>query len=95
MARANGAYNNVTAYIKSISIFGDMVVEFNASMNTNFSFSEVNMSLVDIYIIPSDREDDFDIKKVNFTWELIKVTNSQHHYKLIWDYPLEISPNTE
>ena len=43
---------NVTAYIHSVSIFGEMEIRFNASMFTNFNFSLLNASLVDIYVIP-------------------------------------------
>jgi hypothetical protein len=85
----------VTAFIKSISIFGEMDLEFNASMNRDFNVSLVNTSLVDMYIEPYDRDEDFNMSLVNFTWKLVNTTSNHQFYKLNWTSPYDISPFAE
>ena len=49
--------NNVTAYIKSISVTGEMLIQFNATMLTNFNLTLVNKTNVDIYVVPASERD--------------------------------------
>lgn len=64
----------MTAFIKSISVFGEMEIEFNGTMSKDYNFSQVNTSLVDMFIDPSGRLEDYNMSLVNFTWELINRT---------------------
>ena len=88
---------NVTAYIKSISIFGDMIIEFNASMFTTFDYALLNSSLVDMYIIPNDPQDGFNVSWINFTWTLTNFTEYKNHMhiKLNFTNTTAISINLE
>lgn len=83
---------NLTAYIESISVFGEMRIKFNTTINMDFNMSHVNNSLVDMYVEPYGRSPDYNMTKLNFTWTLVNVSNYYHDYKIKWFHPLEISP---
>ena len=56
-----------------------MLIQFNASMFTNFNFTLVNETNVDIYVMPaSDRDQDatFNVSTVNLTWYLQNYTDT-------------------
>jgi hypothetical protein len=86
---------NVTSFISSISVFGEMEVEFNGTMNTNFSRSLMNISLVDMYIEPYNRNETYNMSLLNFTWNLTQVFPSSFWFKLNFSHPYEISPFSE
>ena len=86
---------NVTAYIHSISIFGEMEIRFNATMFTDFNFSELNKSLVDIYIIPNNPEPDFNMSHLNFTWNLTYYNDKVMRIQMNFTHPKDISLNLE
>lgn len=65
-----GDGKNVSAYIHSISIYGEMEIRFNASMFTEFNHSWLNESFVDMYMIPTDPDDGYNISRWNFTWNV-------------------------
>jgi len=70
---------NVTAYIKSISITGEMEILFNASMLTTFNYTLLNETNFDIYVIPAKGREDFDdfnLSDVNLTWSLVNYTDN-------------------
>ena len=86
---------NVTAYIHSISIFGEMEIRFNATMFTDFNFSTLNSSLVDIYVIPFNPEPDFNMSHVNFTWNLTYYQDDVMRIQMNFSHPKSISLNLE
>lgn len=73
-----GERKNVTAYIDRITVYGEMTIKFNASMNTLFNFSHFNQSIVDIYINPTvipEARRNFSYPSLNISsWELKNFT---------------------
>ena len=54
----------------------------------------INQTVLDIYIVPSeDRayEEDFNVSKVNLTFDVVKYEQDELDIQLKFDYPLEIS----
>lgn len=85
--------HNVTAYIHSISVYGELEVRFNASMFTNFNFSILTPELLDIYLEPSySLPVDFNMSSINFTWNLTYYKDRVMRFKLHWNDPDAISP---
>lgn len=72
-----------------------MEIRFNASMFTNFNFSMLNASLVDIYIIPFAPGPDFNMSHLNFTWNLTYYEEDVMRIQLNFEYPKSISLNLE
>ena len=82
-----------------------MKIEFNVSMATNFSHSNINSSNVDIYIIqakdPDADEDSESVNEheyhnqaslVNLTWEVVEYVGRELEIQLYFDNYVEISP---
>ena len=86
---------NVSAYIKSLSVTGDLEIEFNSTMFTYFNFSELNSSFVDIYVeAAEDRWDypGFNMSSLNLTWSLLSYEQSTMVIKIKFNDPYSLSP---
>jgi hypothetical protein len=62
---------NCTATIESITALGEMKIRFNTSMITTVNLTELNSTVLDMYIIPAlerHQENAFNISKLNFTF---------------------------
>lgn len=73
-----------------------MTIEFNSTMSTNFNFSLINKTTVNIYIDPQI-DDDLTIKdrlrsNLNLTWELVDFKSQQMLIQVNFSDPIEISP---
>lgn len=70
---------NCAAFIESISVTGEMLILFNATMLTDFNLTFVNHTNVDIYVVPAmdrDKHDNtFNEITVNFTWHVLNYTD--------------------
>ena len=65
---------NVSASITHISSIGEVAIEFNSTMRTEFNQSWINSTTIDMYIKPDKyrmQEDDFKTEDLNFTWEFV------------------------
>ena len=83
---------NVTAFIDSISIFGEMEIEFNSTMFNNFNWTEfMNKTWIDCYLVPYDPADSLNWTKVNFTWHVYDYQPSRLFVRLKWEDPTYIS----
>lgn len=83
------------AKIKSIDIFGEMIVEFNQTMNKDANVSTLNESTVDIYIEPFYDEDTSLVERMkhgmNLTWNLTKIYDNRLYFKLRFENPVVLS----
>jgi len=62
---------NCTASIFSISARGQLDIRFSTEMLTTINLTQVNTTMIDIYIVPAENRhlsDGFNITKLNFTW---------------------------
>jgi len=72
-----------------------MEIRYNASMFTDFNFSLLNSSTVDIYIIPYDPKPDFNMSHLNFTWSLAFYEIDVMLIQMNFSHPKDISLNLE
>jgi hypothetical protein len=90
---------NTTAFIESISVKGLMQIKFNFEMMTGFNLTLLNSSLINMYVIPIDArhlEDlNFNISKLNFTWEPVSFKKDVLEIQLYFECPTCISPNLQ
>ena len=65
----------MSAKITKISVVGVVEIEFNSSMLTEgLDLKHINSTVLDIYVAPAlnrHLKDNFDIKKLNLTWEAV------------------------
>ena len=86
---------NVSARVASISSLGEVVIEFNATMDDSVNLTMLNSSVLDLYIVPAlsrEGEEDFNLSQVNFTWVVTKFESPELELKLNFSYPLFVSP---
>lgn len=85
-----------------------MEIRFNSTMFTDFNFSQLGPSTLDIYVEPSyTLPKDFNLSRLNFTWKLEYYKNQPNATDLLrgdpfskaamgirmnWSDPLAISP---
>ena len=65
---------NCTASIESVSARGELSVRFSHEMQTHMNLTQLNSTILDLYIIPSlDRHKvtDFKLSNLNFTWTTV------------------------
>ena len=65
-------------------------------MNTDLNISWINNSNTQIYVLPQDNrqsENDFNNSKLNLSWITHSYYNDTMEINIIFDYPMEISPN--
>ena len=74
----------IIAKIESISHLGLVVVEFSESLNTNYSKTDLNASMIDINIVP---------KNVNLTWTVSEIESRKMSFQINFSEPSEISPS--
>jgi len=79
-----GTGKNVTAFIDKISIFGEVDIEFNATMFNTFNYTMVNNTWIDVYLIPEDPASNYNWTLANFTWELIDYSPNVMRIKIKW-----------
>ena len=84
----------VTARIQQMSIFGLMEVRFNATLNQEMNMTNVNRTVVDIYLVPFGREINDTDHSLNFTWELVNVTEFSMWIQLNFSSPQLVSSLT-
>ena len=83
---------NVTAYIDKISIFGEMEIQFNSTMASDFNWTlMMNDSWIDIYLIPEDPPNPMNLTKINFTWEVYDYQPDRLYVKITWNDAASIS----
>jgi hypothetical protein len=78
-----------------LTAFGDLRISFNASMNPNVNITQIDDSVLSLYIIPADGRDtelDFNASSLNFTWKVTDFTAKYMDIKLNFSSPLSISP---
>ena len=88
----------VTAFIKEITPIGEVLIEFNTSMNDKFNLSMINSTSVEIDLVLSiDRIDDttFNQSKLQFEWHPVSFEDKLLKLQILFEYPLLISPNVE
>ena len=64
-------------------------------MKTNFNLSFINNSNTDVYVKPAngrDKDEGFNLSKLNLTWNLISFVNNKMILSLNFSSPLDISP---
>ena len=65
----------LTANINDIDNMGKVTLRFNQPIN-NVSFQDINKTVLDLYVLPANNrhldEEQFDLKKLNFTWKLME-----------------------
>ena len=86
---------NVSAFIKSLSVMGDLEIEFNSTMFTFFNFTELDSSVVDIYVVPAEDRWDypgFNMSSLNLTWSLESYQTSTMKIKIKFNDPYSLSP---
>ena len=87
----------VSAYIKSISILGDMVIKFSHPMQTTFNLTLYNETIIEMYILPAkDRHlDDGFEGNLNFTWNVTDFYVDEMKIKINFTDPYAISLGIE
>jgi hypothetical protein len=85
-----------------MSNIGELTVVFSTKMKTQYiDLSWLNNTIMDLYIEPAenrDQDDGFDVKSVNFTWNVTEYGDledssvSKMVFMILFDHPLEISP---
>ena len=84
------------AQIDSISTVGILSVTFNYDMLTNFNLSQLNSSIIDIYMVPANQrhleEQNFNMSQLNFTWEVESFEIRTMVIKLNFSCSMCISP---
>ena len=84
--------------IDFISVFGEVDISLN---NTQFEprqdvrLSEVNSSVIDIYVIPTYNWTDWygtGESRLNFTWTLVELTRAKMRIKMNFTDPTAVSP---
>ena len=89
----------ITARIKSISEFGEVVIQFSEDMNwDSFNWTNINDTVFDIYInytrewFDNDfRSTDFEMTRINFTWTIMNTTNDKMFIQLDFNDPFAVS----
>jgi len=84
--------------ILDISIFGEMVVGFNTTMdcsqNSSEALARINSSYIDIYVNPFAKWNEdagINISNWNLTWSVTKFNETTATFKLVFDSPNFIS----
>jgi hypothetical protein len=72
----------VTAYISEISAKGKMTILFNATMFTDFNWTELNSTIVDIYIEPTDNGEKRNLSEPNLNisdWKVVMYNSTRNN----------------
>ena len=86
----------VNATIESISDIGLMRITFNKNMSTLSNWTNLNSSNIDIWVAPYDnwhlKEENFDMKLINTTWNITDYNTSHIDIQLLFNSAPNISP---
>ena len=88
----------LTGYIVNCTQYGDAFIQFSKEMdNIGVELSHINESLLDIYIVPYDNYtddiDDFNMSKLNLTWEAMEFYQDYLRIKIKFESAPWISQN--
>lgn len=87
----------MSAKISSISNIGLVTVKFNQTMKTDqFNLTNINRTVLDIYIEPSIVYYDYQKNQSNYnmTWNVTSFKANILEIQLFLNYPLKISPGS-
>ena len=69
----------ITSYIDDISFLGEVYINFDEPMFTDFNYSALNSSNLNIFVAPSldrDKDPSFNKSTVNLTWMVDSFTTN-------------------
>lgn len=89
----------VKAKIYSVDQYGNVLIVFNVNISTAFvNITEMNTTYIDMYVEPYNKWDldieDFNMTKLNFTWNVTSYHGRKLWIKINWFSPPTISPKS-
>ena len=78
----------LSARVVEISSFGDVSVRFSEATN-------LELDQMELELIPFDLPEEFDVSKLNFTWEVVSFDGINLEIKMKFTNPVYVSPNSQ
>ena len=85
---------NCSATITEISVFGQMIISFNSSMFTHFNLSQIDSSVMDIFILPNFEyfeDPNYNATFHSLTWKVVDYSEREMKIKINFTKAAEVS----